>query len=412
MFRLPLRASVRTAALAAVLAIPLAGQNRAFGQTPDVEVYYNTLEPKDQFKYKWKGKEGVCSAGVFRWEVPQNQYGTNGFDRNFSGYCAEILVPITAGKLYNFRENNLNDPANYGLGTKDKDKDKNPEQAAKDKAAAQRRADFIKELFGRYFRDPIRKAVNPDEAIALQIALWEVIQETEPADGPPKLDLFSGDFQANYPKAEAPAYVLKAQEYLDSLTGKDVDATYAANADINGRDLIRLQGLTGADGVVAQSQFALRSAAIDGGSGTGGGARALLGGGLGGLGGSFAGAGGLGGTGLLGPGTVPFAGGSGGGGGGFVSTGGTGTTSSTPAGSSDTTGTTGTTSSPPTTSTGTVPVNGGSGSGGDGGSGGGGGGGGNVGTSPVPAPAGLLLGAIALGTLGTWRFGSRLLAAK
>ena len=33
-------------------------------------------------------------------------------------------------------------------------------------------------------------------------------------------------------------------------------------------------------------------------------------------------------------------------------------------------------------------------------------------TNPVPAPAGLLLGGIALGTLGVWRIGARLLRAK
>src|SRR5262245_39678956 len=143
----------------------------ANAQEPALEVFYTKLEPKELFKYKWKGEEGVVNAGVFRWEVPQTEFGTNGLDRNFTGYCAEIRVPIVANNLYRFRMNSLYDAKNYeGLA--------GMEQPA---LAAQKRAVYIKELFGRYFRDPVEKPVNADEAIALQVALWEVVQETEPA---------------------------------------------------------------------------------------------------------------------------------------------------------------------------------------------------------------------------------------
>jgi hypothetical protein len=379
------RSSLRLLALMSALPVVLAVQSRVSAQTPELEVFYNKLDPKEQFKYKWQGKEAVCTAGVFRWEVPQKEFGTNGLDRNFTGYCAEVLVPITADKLYRFKVNSLFAAENFPL-------------AGQEGAplAAQRRATYIKELFGRYFRDPVLKPVNPDDAVALQIALWEIIQETEPAKAVPKLDLFSGDFQANYPKADAPAAVLRAQEFLDSLTGND--SVFFENPDLRGRELIRLQGIPNADGVVAQSQFALRFAG-GGSTGAAGGSRALTGGG--GLGGGGSGLGGGGGFGALGGGG---GGGSGGGNGGLI-TNPLGGTTSTPGGSATTTSTA--TSTPPTSPIDPVPVNG-------------------ITppnptqppsttppeTTPVPAPAGLILGVLALGTFGSWRFGMRLRSSK
>ncbi|AWM37896.1 hypothetical protein GobsT_40420 [Gemmata obscuriglobus] len=389
------RSSVRARLAALVAAVPLAlfSQTRAVGQEPALEVFYNRLEPKEQFKYKYKQdgkfKESVCSAGVFRWEVPRTEYGTNGLDRNFTGYCAEVLVPIVAEKTYQFRANNLYEPKNFNLAG-----------VAQDKVGdvTNRRARLVQELFGRHFRDPVLKSVDPTDAVAFQIALWEVIQEPEPAQGELKLDLFDGDFQANYPKAEAPVYVTRAQEYLGTLTGKD-DALLIENPDLRGRELIRLQGLPQADGSATQSQFALRYAG-GGAAGTGAMARALTAGGGGLAGGAGAPLGG-GGVGGLGGGT--------GGGGGFFSNPNNGTTTTTPPGGSTTT----TTTTPPTTTTTTPPV------------------GGpdtpttpttptdpntpttpTTPTNPVPAPAGLLLGAIALGTVGTWRLGVRMLGSK
>jgi hypothetical protein len=372
------RTFTRARLLALVAAVPLALilQSRASGQEPALEVFYTKLDPQSQFKYKWKGKEQVANAGVFRWEVPQTEFGTNGLDRNFTGYCAEILVPITAEKLYRFRVNSIYAPSNYSIDPESKNAER----------AAERRAKYIQELFGRYYRDPVEKAVDPVDAIALQVALWEIIQETEPAEGEPKRDLFAGDFQANYPKADAPAFVTRAQEYLDSLTGND--ALFYENPDLRGRELIRLMGIPNAAGVVAQSQFALRYV---GGAGVGGGgfARALTG--LGGFGGGGFGApgGGFG---------VP-----GGGGGLFAGTGG-GTSSGSGGGGAPVTTTPVTTTTPPTTTppttTVTTPPSGGPENPN------------NPPTNPVPAPAGLLLGAIALGTIGSWRLGARLLGTK
>ena len=81
-------------ALSAVLPLVLFVHSQASGQEPSLEVFYTKLEPKEEFKYKWKDKEVTANAGVLRWEVPETEFGTNGFDRNFTGYCSEVLVPI------------------------------------------------------------------------------------------------------------------------------------------------------------------------------------------------------------------------------------------------------------------------------------------------------------------------------
>ncbi|QJW99225.1 hypothetical protein [Frigoriglobus tundricola] len=361
---------------ARLVALPLALllATRAPAQEPALEVFYTKLDPKEPFKYTWKGKEGTCSAGVFRWEVPKTEFGTNGLDRNFTGYCAEVLVPITADQLYRFKVNSIYAPDNFGLAA-----------APNADRAAERRAKYIQELFGRFYRDPTNKDVPAPDAVAFQVALWEIIQETEPADGAPKLDLFAGDFRANYPPEQAPASVTQAQQYLNALTGND--ALYYENPDLKGRELIRLQGLPNAQNVVAQSQFALRY--VGGGAvGAGGLNRALTaGGGIGaggfgapGLGGGFGSGFGAG----LGGGL--FAGNNGGGGPETPTT--TPVTTTTPP-----TGGPGTTTPPTTT---TSPP----------------GGGPETPSSPVPAPAGLLLGFVALGTLGSWRIVAKLLGSK
>jgi hypothetical protein len=333
--------------------------SRSAAQTPALEVYYDKLDPKESFKYKWKGDARVCNIGAFRWEIPQSDFGTGGLDRNFTGYCAEILVPILAEKLYRFRPISLLEPTSYGL-----------EATPEGIRAAEHRATLIRELFGRYYTQS--KTAHPDDTFAFQLALWELSQEPEPVGKPVSFDLFAGDFQANYPKEQAPDYVLKAQAYLDSLTGND--AIYYQNPNLSGRELIRLQGIPNADGVMAQSQYALRY--INGGApgvGPFGGALGANGGGLGGLGGL----GGIGTGGGLGAG---LGGGDGGAGGPLLGVGGTTTTTTT---------TTSTTpSTPPTGGGSRVPA------------------GGPQGT-PVPTPAGLVLGLIAVGTFASRRVYNR-----
>lgn len=355
MFSTTRRKSVTTRGLRGlVISLAICGiGSRCLAQAPSLDVYYDRLDPKTTFKYKWKGEEKTCNVGAFHWEIPPSTFSTGGLDRNFTGYCAEVLHPIEADRLYRFRAISMLEPWLYGF-------DFTPEGIR----AAERRSVLIRELFGRYYRE--NKFANPDSTFAMQVALWELSQETEPEDRASTFDLFSGDFQANYPKDQAPPYVVLAQQYLDSLTGND--AMYYENPDIAGRELVRLQGLPAEDGVIAQAQYALRY--INGGApGTGAFASNLSPGGGGGLLG--------GGGGLLGGGAGE---GAGGGGGPLVGTGGTPTNTTTTPPSS----------TPPTTSNGRVPAGGPSG-------------------TPVPAPAGLLLGLVAVGAFASRRAYLRIL---
>jgi hypothetical protein len=356
------------------LSLALTLHPHASGQTPALEVFYRKLEPKEALKYKAmvKDKDGkkvqqssVAVAGVHRWEVPETEFGTNGLDRNFTGYCAEATVPMESNKTYRFQINSTSSSDNFAVSDSPE-----PERAA------QRRVKYIQELFGRYYQDAQARAVNPDEAVAFQVALWELIQESEPADGEARFDVFGGDFQVDYPNDAAPASVTKAQEYLNSLTGND--ALYYENPELRGRELIRLKGIPNAEGVTAQSQFALRFA---GGGGIGStNPRPLTSGGL-----PVAGGGGDPGNGL----------GGGGAGGGLI-TGGNSPTFPTLVPNTNTPGNgTTTTTTPPTRTTTRPPIDQPPND-----------------PTPVPVPAGLLLGAIALGSLGSWRLGARLLAAK
>lgn len=340
--------------------IVLGFSSRSLAQTPSLQAYYDKLDPTTPFKYLWKGEEKTCNVGAFHWRIPESQFSTGGLDRNFTGYCAEIDVPIVAGNTYYFRQLSIYEPRSYGL-----------ENTADGIRATQRRATLIKELFGRYYFE--NKTAHPVETFAFQVALWELTHETEPIDRSASFDLFAGDFQANYPKDQAPEFVLLAQAYLDSLTGND--SVYYSNQDINGRELIRLQGIPNAEGLVAQSQYALRY--INGGAPGVSPFAGLLGNngaGLGGLGGGIGpgiGAGGLG------AGDIPT------GGGPLLGVGG-GSTGSTPTSSG---------SSPPTGGGSRVP------------------GGGPSGTpppTPVPAPAGLALGLVAVAAFASRRIYSRL----
>ena len=361
------------AAVAVALVAPIGRAQERDVRETRLDIFYPKLDPKVQFDYLWKGQPGTNSAGVIRWEVPASEFGTNGFDRAFPAYCAEVLVPIRTDTMYRFEVNSVNAVKNYELAAS-----KSPEKSS------ERRTKLIHELYGRYYQEPVSDA---NAAIAMQVALWEIIHETEPAEGSAKLDLFGGDFRANYPADAVPAYVTGAQKMLDSLTGND--NLFYENPAIRGKELVRLRGIENDEKVVAQAQLALR--AVGGGAAGGRGiGRPLTGGsGLAALG-------------------CGIGGGNGGGsgGGGFFPGGGN--NANTP---------------PSNTPPATTPPTGGNPPGG--GTPPGGGGGTPPGTTPpvdvdppttpptnsVPAPAGLILGLLALGTVGSWR-GARYLRKK
>ncbi|HEY2909056.1 MAG TPA: hypothetical protein VGI99_02365 [Gemmataceae bacterium] len=301
------------------------------------------------------GRSNSPAVGIMDWIVPSQEYGTAGMDREFRTYCAEAPVPVTAGNTYKFEVKSPAVPEAYRIDPTDVGK-----------AESYRRSLYIRELFGRYY---VPSLTDYQAAKAFQISLWEIIHEsTWDPDQPAPLDLNSGAFTAAKDQAD-PASVALAQNYLTSLTGND--NIFYENPDLAGRELVWMQGIASpfAAGAVAQSQFALQYV-------RGGGANAapfinapIGGAGLGG-GGPFIGGGG-GGFGGIGGGGGLLAGGLGGGFGGGGGGGGGGTGGGPPTGPPITT--------PPINGPPTGPP--------------------ETPTTPVPAPAGLILGAIAVGAL-------------
>jgi len=390
----------RFAAAAAV--VGFFDTSTVWAQNPEVIATYRGLDAKANFSFKMKGESYAKPVGLLNWDVPQEQFGTAGLDRAFKAYCAEPLVGVTAGNTYRFDILSPDEPPSYNL----------PDTEAGRKEA-KLRGTYIRELFGRHYLTSL-DANTPDAARGFQVALWELAYETElPAGFDPaqaKFDLTTGTFQSDYPKAaDAPAFVGTAQTYLKSLTGNDA-VFYGPG--LEGRELVRLNGLANAAGVTAQDQYVLR--ATIGGPGTTAGVGGSGGvGGLGGLGG-VGGIGPIGGGGGLGGG---LGGGGGGIGGAFGGSNGNGAVSPTavvPPSAISTTPLT-----PPTTSFSPPPVNadvppgppppvspGGSPPGGSPP------GGGGDSPNPVPGPSGVILGGIAALALAGRRAMGRWTAKK
>ncbi len=335
--------------------------NPCSAQDVELEARYERLEWRQRFRYVYRGEERECNVGRFRWAVSEGVFSTGGLDREFSGFCAEVMVPMVSGRWYRFR---LEPAAGGGLWG-----------GAGEERLWEWRWVRVRELYGRYYGS-LR---GPEEVGAFQVALWELLSEGEgDGVGGVRLDLFRGDFQAAYGADQAPGYVLLAQRYLSGLTGDGGE--FERSGALAGRELVLLRGVLGEGGEVGQSQLALRevSGGVTGDGFGGVGGVQGVGGGAG-LGGGFSGVGGLGGA---------TGGGTGGGAGGFFNGGGSGSGIGGDSGGNGNGAGNGGGSGV-----------GGGGGGGGGGSGGGGSGGGGGGGIPVPGPSGIILGIAALGAL-------------
>jgi hypothetical protein len=237
---------------------------------PVVTLKYRDITNRQEFKFKVADKgEFSKPVGEMNFEFPEGTSPSNGMDATQRTFCVEPLVPIYAGRLYDFQLQSTTEPKYYSL----------PE-TPEGKLEAQKRLTYIRELYGRNYADTVNdpKVSSP----AFQVALWKIVGETNVPEGPMPFNLFAGNFQASYPnEAESPEFVQLAQKYLQALTGDD--APFRDSTLLSGMQLVRLNGLPGADGFVPQAQLALRTGGnTPGSSGTssGGGGGAAGGGGV------------------------------------------------------------------------------------------------------------------------------------
>ena len=242
---------------------PVAGQTPDENARPVISMRYKELTNRDEFKIAIANRgEFTKPVGDMKFEFPQGFVPSAGLAADQRTFCIEPLVPMFAGRQYDFALGPVNDPVSYGLP-----------DTVEGKAAAERRAVYLRELYGRFYADTTED--NKVATDGFQAALWEIAGESQVPDGPLPFNLFTGTFKANYPvEAEAPEFVRTGQRYLQSLTGDD-SSFREANA-LQGLELVRLTGLVGADGLMPQSQLALRAAPGDlagagGGNGAGGG---------------------------------------------------------------------------------------------------------------------------------------------
>jgi hypothetical protein len=215
-------------------------------EKPDLTLRYADLTQREQLQFSMKGHPDLTRpVGGLAWEFPPTTYATVGFDPELKTFCMEPLVTVTSGMEYGFRIDTFGTPKDFGLAD---------DEAGRKMAI--RRMKFVRELYGRYYIDTVR---DPNmSAAAFQTALWEVTQETEVPDGPMPFSLFTGTFKVNYPNLnESPAFVQRAQKYVQSLTGDD--ASFAESTVLAGQTLVRLTGLNSLTGAAGQSQLSTRA---------------------------------------------------------------------------------------------------------------------------------------------------------
>lgn len=229
---------------AAVTVTTLAGTASAQEPTPDVVLRYDGLTARETFKFRMNGAEHAKAVGGLRWQFPASSLATLGFDPAPVTFCIEPLVPITAGQEYGLTIDSFGKPRDFaGLKA--------------DKAgveAADRRAKYVRELFAKHYAEAVK---DNGTVSAFQVAVWELVSETQTPAAPAAYSLYSGTFQAVEPVATAPAFVRTAEGYLKGLTGDD--AAFATAPLLAGRELVQLSGTNISTGTAAQAQLGVRN---------------------------------------------------------------------------------------------------------------------------------------------------------
>ena len=126
----------RTALAAAIATLfcvsPVTAQVPEEAARPVVTMRYKELTNREEFKFTAAGRgEFTKPVGDMNFEFPQGFAPASGLAADQRTFCIEPLVPIIAGRIYNFSVGPINDPASYGLP-----------DTAEGKVAAERRATY------------------------------------------------------------------------------------------------------------------------------------------------------------------------------------------------------------------------------------------------------------------------------
>jgi hypothetical protein len=204
----------------------------ASNEDPDVIANHVRHEGAFPFAFIHGNIRGVVPAGTLHWEIPTTVLATGGLERKFDSYSADPLLSLRVGNQYKYDFGPLGRPEVLRA---------TPDEAGKELAA--RKVRYVHELYGRYYPDPQKSVAElPEIRAAFQIALWELICETDVPDGPMPFHLYTGTFRADYPEpTTAPAPVQLAQEYVQSLTGND--QPFYDHPLFGGSEIVRLDGL-------------------------------------------------------------------------------------------------------------------------------------------------------------------------
>lgn len=129
-------------------------------------------------------------AGLYRWTRTGGTYG--GAQGEFMTFCTELTEHVRAGTDYCYDIMTLESAPNTG-------------------AMGAGKANLVRELFGRYYTPAFGVALNQTRAVAMQLAIWEIVYENSGV-----LNLAGGSVRLTNNHG---AGVALAQSYLDSLDG-------------------------------------------------------------------------------------------------------------------------------------------------------------------------------------------------
>lgn len=154
---------------------------------------FNGVSPSSGVRYTinsgddWSDTQG----GVFNWTRNGGTYRTG---ETFQTFCIELGENIAGNNQYAYEIVDLEDApdSRSGMGT--------------------RRANLLRELFGRFYTPAFGTPLNQTQGVAMQLAIWEIVHER----GSNPLDLGNG--RARFQTGNDAAYKL-AEDYLKTLDG-------------------------------------------------------------------------------------------------------------------------------------------------------------------------------------------------